>query len=76
MHIYHFVSGHLIKQLNLSCYHLFRLETEVWNYENQEDIKNNTIKPVLLAGDYRYGVGVFAVDRNFCKITNSTTEIP
>ena len=39
-------------------------KTEVWKLENSD---NKTISPALPPGNYMYGVGINAVDFNFCQ---------
>ena len=41
---------------------LLSLETEVWDFENGD---NQIITPYLY--DYYYGIGLYAVDFNFCS---------
>ena len=41
---------------------LLSLETEVWDFENGD---NKVITPNLY--DYYYGIGLYAVDFNFCS---------
>ena len=43
---------------------LFRLRTEVWEFEKDEGIPT---QPELSDGNYRYGIGLYAVDFDFCK---------
>ena len=48
----------------------FRIETEVWTHENGPllDMGNwTTTRPSLPDGNYRYGIGLYAVDFDFCR---------
>ena len=48
---------------------LFRLATEVWDIESSTDniIAGKDIQPRLADGNYRYGIGLYAVDFDFCR---------
>ena len=46
---------------------LFRLATEVWELENNNITAGKDIQPRLPDGDYRYGIGLYAVDFDFCS---------
>ena len=43
---------------------IFSASTEIWQLENGE---SKIVNPTLTNGDYIYGIGLFAVDFNFCK---------
>ena len=44
----------------------FRIETEVWTNENWMD-NWTTTRPSLPDGNYKYGIGLYAVDFDFCR---------
>ena len=46
---------------------LFRLATEVWELETNNIIANRDIQHRLADGNYRYGIGLYAVDFDFCS---------
>ena len=46
---------------------LFRLATEVWELETNSITAGRDIQPRLADGDYRYGIGLYAVDFDFCS---------
>ena len=39
-------------------------ETEVWELENG---KNEIIEPTLATGTHAYGIGLYAVDFDYCR---------
>ena len=42
----------------------FSAETEVWELSNGN---NKVINPTLPSTHYRYGIGIYAVDFDFCR---------
>ena len=52
-------------------HNFFRIETEVWTHENGPLLNTRswtTTRPSLPDGNYRYGIGLYAVDFDFCRI--------
>ena len=43
---------------------IFSAPTEIWQLQNGE---SKIVNPILITGNYIYGIGLFAVDFNFCK---------
>ena len=43
---------------------LFSVATEIWELENGN---NKIVNPTLTNYDYSHGIGLFAVDFDFCK---------
>ena len=56
--------------------HLFRIETEVWTHANGSGQNWSTTRPSLPDGNYRYGIGLYAVDFDFCRGANVTNGCP
>ena len=44
---------------------LFSLATEVWELKANDT--SGIIRPELSDGNYRYGIGMYAVDFDFCR---------
>ena len=42
----------------------FRVKTEIWKFENGN---SKTIDPATTGGSFIYGIGIYAVDFDFCR---------
>ena len=47
-------------------YCLFRVETEIWNFESGQ---NRTTNPTLASDNYS-DFGIYLVDKDYCKLSN------
>ena len=57
------MSSQIIKLVIFDC--VFRLETEIWDIETAE----NRITAPALSNLHYYGVGLFLVDKDYCKLS-------